>query len=415
VPLILAFHGLGSNATQQEAYTGMSASSDAPGGGYIVAYPEGVPLSGGTQHWNTTLLPPPEPNDVAFVDQLITALSNQLCIDHTRVYATGMSNGGMMSSRLACSLSERIAAVAPVAGAYYPPVFTFLPNETCEDTRPVPFIAFHGTEDNTVPWDGGPGLGGAVFRLPIDNDTADDDVMQSWSGHNGCTSGRQEQQATANVRLISYTGCDDEATVQLYAVDGGGHTWPDATVGQTTHEINANDLMWEFFQDHPLGGPAQLTPSPTPTPKNPALDTDGDTVPNNADLDDDADGCLDTDEEQVTKLSYATGGWRNPHNFWDFFDVWTHPQGNPSGWERNRVVTVSDVLAVGSRFGPGALPPDPFAAALTPPSTEMGYHTAYDRGAIIGADSWDRAPPDGTINIADDILGAAAQFNHNCT
>jgi polyhydroxybutyrate depolymerase len=257
VPLVLNFHGLGSTALAQEAYSEFSTKADTEG--FIVAYPQGLPLGGPTNyHFNAWQLPPSEPDDVGFASQILTALGGQLCVDMNRLYSTGMSNGGMMSVRLACSMADRIAAVAPVTGAYYPPMALDLnPAETCPMSTPVPFIAFHGTADTVVPYNGG--AGAVTYRLPIDDATPADDVMQSWAAHNGCTSGRQESQVDTEVRLIEYSGCSAGADVQLYAVDGGGHTWPGAvdipSLGYTTHQISATDLIWAFFEAHPLGDP----------------------------------------------------------------------------------------------------------------------------------------------------------------
>jgi len=424
VPLVLNMHGLGSNAYEQHFYTALYATAESPGGGFIVIEPEGNIIEpGGARHWNTTQLPPPERDDVAFIGELLNSVELKLCIDKSRIFSTGMSNGGLMSTRLACSLSSRIAAIAPVAGWYYPPIFDIFPNETCPDTRPVPIIAFHGTADTTVPFIGGPSPFGVDFRLPIDNDTANPDVMASWAAHDGCTSGRQTSQVTANVVLVQYTGCTSGATVELYRVEGGTHTWPDAAIdlpGQvTTHEISANALMWAFFQQHPLG---PKSAPPTATPKNPDADTDGDTVPNSADTDDDNDGCLDTAENQVTKNSETTGGRRNPHVFWDFYDVWTRPDpvGQPNFWVRDKFVSAGgDVLTVARRFGatrPGGPPTKgtALAEALTPPVSDTGYHASLDRGPLVGPNPWNLGPADGFIGAAPDVLGVARQFGHNC-
>ena len=171
-----------------------------------------------------------------------------------------------MSVRLACSLSDRIAAIGLVAGAYYPPdALDKNAGEDCPGTVPMPVIAFHGVSDWAVPFDGGSGVVGDVtftFRLPIDNGTAIEDVMADWSAHNRCTGGRQESQFDTEVRLIEYESCGNNATVQLYAVDGGGHTWPGAPdlpwLGYTTHQVNATDLMESFFTAHTLVQPASV-------------------------------------------------------------------------------------------------------------------------------------------------------------
>ena len=181
------------------------------------------------------------------------ALEAELCIDSARVFSTGISNGGQLSVRLACDLSDRIAAIAPVAGLYFPPFASDIPEPGCLSTRPVPVIAFHGTADMIVLFEGGDDFLGHRQR------SIEDEIMPDWAAHNGCASVPMEEQVTQNVRLVRYEECDEGATVELYAIDGGGHQWSDATfdrtlprTGSTTHEISANDLMWDFFQVHPL-------------------------------------------------------------------------------------------------------------------------------------------------------------------
>jgi polyhydroxybutyrate depolymerase len=270
VPVVLAMHGAGSNALEQEVYSAFSVKSDAEG--FIVAYPQGIVTGVPFTHFNAWQLPtPPEPDDVAYPGAILNALETQLCVDRSRVYSTGMSNGAMMSVRLACSLSSRIAAIGPVAGSYYPPMSTASvnPAETCPDTAARPVIAFHGTADTSVPFNGGPGGNGVIYRLPIDDDTPAEDVMADWAAHNGCAGARQETQIDTEVRLIQYGSCTDNAIVQLYAVDGGGHTWPGSFdvpgLGYVTQQIDATDLIWSFFTQFTL----------------PDLDTD--LVPDNVD------------------------------------------------------------------------------------------------------------------------------------
>jgi len=386
VPLILSFHGLGSNALEQELYSAFSPRADAPDGGFIAVYPQGLDTPLGTEHFNAWQLPPSFNDDVAFTSDVLDELQSELCVDSKRIFSSGMSNGAMMSVRLACSLSSRIAAIAPVAGAYYPPMALNLnPGETCPDTRPAPVLAFHGTADNTVPFLGGSGGAGGIpitFRLPIDNATPDDDVMQSWASHNGCAGARQESAVSAEVRFVSYDSCLDGADVQLYIVDGGGHTWPGAIdlpgLGYTTHDIDATDVAWQFFQAHPL------VPA--------TADTDGDTVPNATDDDDDNDGCTDLAEQQKALGSEATGGRRDPFNSWDFYDT-----------NSDRVVDLLyDIFGVAAAYG------------LTP--SDPGYSASLDRLAPASwDDAWDMRAPDGTIDLLTDIFGVARQFGHDCS
>ena len=271
LPLVFNFHGLTGTAAGQADYSGLNAKAEAAG--FITVTPQGLATALLiVSHWNSALVPPEtgEPDDVGFVEDLLDSLESQLCIDPARVYSTGMSFGALMSVRLGCSLSDRIAAIAPVAGVYWPPVWepwlvpgtevTIDEPAGCPSkTRPVPVIAFHGSADTIVPFDGGPTSlpFDIIFRLSIE------EAVAEWAMSNGCDSLPQEAQAAPGVRLVSYEGCDESALVELYVVEdvdgdgpnteGGGHTWPDATQGDTTHEISANDLMWDFFVAHPRG------------------------------------------------------------------------------------------------------------------------------------------------------------------
>ncbi|MEX2159056.1 MAG: PHB depolymerase family esterase [Dehalococcoidia bacterium] len=259
-PLVLNFHGLGSNSQDQADYTGLPDKADEEG--FIVVMPQGlvtdlIPIP----HWNNTLLEP-SPNDVAFVRDLIDQLEAELCIDPARVFSTGMSMGAMISTRLACDLSDRIAAIAPVAGLYFPPLADELPEVAeCNSSRPVPIIAFHGTDDPIVPFNGGlPSDEDFDFRLHFHD--IDGVVIETWAAHNGCNAEPSREPVTAGVYRLRYTGCNDGADIELYVIDGGGHTWPDATsdeegLGFTTHEISANDLLWDFFEQHPLVAAAE--------------------------------------------------------------------------------------------------------------------------------------------------------------
>lgn len=258
VPVVFNFHGLGGTASGQQLFSGLPAKADTAG--FIVVAPQGLTtetevLPDPIAHWNIVAAPPEtgQPDDVAFIAELLDALESQLCVDSARVYSTGMSNGAQMSVRLACSLSERIAAFAPVAGVYFPPVSVDIaPDESCPDTRPASIIAFHGTADPIIPFDGGPGIFDFTFR------DIDDEILPQWAERNGCASVPTDEQVTKGVRLVRYEECDQGATVELYVIEGGGHTWP------ATPEISATDLMWEFFQAHALAAAQEPTPTPTP-------------------------------------------------------------------------------------------------------------------------------------------------------
>ncbi len=252
MPLVFNWHGLGGTASDQQQYSELPVKADEAE--FIIVAPQR--LVSQAQHNFTKS--PARADDVAFTGDILDELQAELCIDSARVFSTGMSNGAQMSIRLACNLSERIAAVAPVAGAYYPPFAVGFQEPGCVSTRAAALIAFHGTADDAFPFTGGQGIFGLIYR------SFEDEIMPDWAEHNGCTIGPVHEPVTANVRLVRYEGCDENATVELYVVEGGIHVWPgaqDLDQPDVNDEISANDLMWDFFQAHPLatvGGIAEL-------------------------------------------------------------------------------------------------------------------------------------------------------------
>ncbi len=266
VPLVLNLHGHSDDAERQASYSRLPGKADEAG--FILVSPDGTetPRDPG-RHWVYTLLDrlidPEAPDDLAFFGALLDDLESQLCIDPVRIFVTGMSNGAFMTSRLACNLSDRIAAFAPVAGVYFPPWSTTLQFEPACGTKPSPVIAFHGDADTNVPFVGGPLNGNYTFQLRhIENA-----VIPDWAAHNGCDTEPARERVAEHVRLVRYEDCDRGATVELYVVEGGGHAWPGGEcrqdLGCPTQEISANDLMWEFFAAHPL---VDASASPTVQP-----------------------------------------------------------------------------------------------------------------------------------------------------
>jgi polyhydroxybutyrate depolymerase len=211
--------------------------------GLIVAYPagSGVPRVFPMEGQALT-------EDIKFISDLIDKLTTDFNIDRTRIYADGLSNGGGMAFALSCAMSDRIAAAGMVAAAQ------LLPSSWCTDPRPVPMIAFHGTADPIVPYEGG-----TTWKTPtrrpfpsVPSWTAD------WARRNRCEPGGVESVVSARVTRLEYTNCADNAAVVLYTIRGGGHSWPGARpsaewwVGPTNREIDATALMWAFFREHPL-------------------------------------------------------------------------------------------------------------------------------------------------------------------
>jgi polyhydroxybutyrate depolymerase len=248
--LVLNLHGSGSTASQQELFSGMDTTADADH--FIVAYPQGLIASGSGFDWNVpaeplfggSAVPKGAANDVEFLAGLVPALAARYCIDEHRVFATGVSGGGRMSSQLACDAPTTFAAVAPVAGLRYP--------SPCPSHQAVPVITFHGTADPVDPFNGN-GQKYWTYSVAV--------AAQRWAAHDGC-------KATPRVThdngytLTAYSGCAASTSVELFAIAGEGHEWPGgphlpgqftAILGPQSNAVNANDVMWAFFTSHTEG------------------------------------------------------------------------------------------------------------------------------------------------------------------
>ncbi len=223
VPLVLNWHGRGSSAIAQEIYSGMTPLADREG--FILVSPEGV----GRQFLTVAGV-----DDVQFARDLVERLAGEFCLDLGKVFSTGMSNGGFMSTQLACRAPDLVAAVAPVTGQ--------TPASNCVGGG-VPTLGFFGMDDQVVPF--GPGL--ILGAVPYQGTEA---AMADWAVQNGCAGEYVEMQVSEHVVLREWEGC--RAYTAYYAVEGGGHTWPGAGLnvpglGATTQEISATELIWEFF------------------------------------------------------------------------------------------------------------------------------------------------------------------------
>ena len=257
LPVVLSFHGGGELAENRPEVDGFMTLGYQ--NGFVSVYPQGLvgdagPVSGVTG-WDIEATSVDEP---AFVAALLDELGTQVCIDESRVYAAGISNGGAMALLLACELSDRIAAVASVEGAVLEP--------GCSgDPSPVPTIAFHGLDDTIVPYAGSTSSGGGFPPVL--------DVMAARAAINGCTGDPTVETVSPTAERSSWNGCT--APVVLYTLGNHGHAWPGhplpvsqdqlasyippnmsgaltadefaANMLLTNIDIDASDLIWEFF------------------------------------------------------------------------------------------------------------------------------------------------------------------------
>lgn len=252
VPLVLALHGRLGDGEGQEKLTHMDVTSDKHG--FLVVYPDGINRSWADGRAAT----PAEKkgvDDVKFLSALIDQLAQQYKTDYSRIYATGMSNGGFMSGRLACELSDRIAAVAIVAASLSDNLA-----ESCHPAEPVSVLILQGTNDPLVPFDGGP-LGKNGDRGQV---LSHEMAIQKWVQLDGCKETKKAVQsadpsgssATLDAPVI-HTACRGGVEVADYVVVNGGHTWPggkqylpEAIIGKTARDVDASELIWQFFAKH---------------------------------------------------------------------------------------------------------------------------------------------------------------------
>jgi polyhydroxybutyrate depolymerase len=251
-PVVLAFHGAWMNGPMMAVFTGLNSKADAAG--FIVAYPNGTGLAQSSLFFNAWAEPKEggPPDDVKFTAKMIDDLEARLNVDPKRVYATGMSNGGMMCYRLAAELSERVAAIAPVGGT--------VAMGMKAPKRAVSVIHFHGTEDRLVPFNGK----GSVFsRFVKFRFTPIPEVIAMWVKIDGCPAEPKVTELPDKVedgtRVVEkvYGPGKDGAEVVLVEIEGGGHTWPGKKppvdfIGKSTMDISANDMIWDFFERHPM-------------------------------------------------------------------------------------------------------------------------------------------------------------------
>ena len=244
-PLVFNFHGLTGTSTIAMWHADFRLIADTAN--FIIVHPQGLLNSSGVTHWNigqtgTSI------NDIDFVSALLDSLSSDYNIAQDRIYSTGMSNGGYMSYRLACELSDKIAAIAPVAGSY----ISYMLN-SCNPIHPTPIIHIHGEADSSCIYLGKP----AVESIPS--------IMDFWVNHNFCDTQAVLTQVP-NINLFDSSVVEhyvwkngfSGVEVEHYKIINGGHTWPGSLFpnnnGLTNYDINASTEIWRFFSKYDING-----------------------------------------------------------------------------------------------------------------------------------------------------------------
>lgn len=260
-PLVFALHGRGSNGLGMILLSRRGFDDLADRDGFIMVYPDGIELN-----WNDGRMDE-EANDrahreniddVGFISALIDHMTEVYNADPKRVYVTGISNGAIMSYRLACELSHRIVAIAPVDGSMSYVMFPF-----CHPSRPISVLAINNQNDPLVPYEGGD-INGKIRRIKLGKVLSVDESIGFWVGRNECKTipvvteepDRDPGDGT-RVHRREYTDGIEGTEVILYSIDGGGHTWPGGIqylpawiIGKTSRDIDANEVIWKFFKKH---------------------------------------------------------------------------------------------------------------------------------------------------------------------
>jgi polyhydroxybutyrate depolymerase len=265
LPLVLSFHGGAGTGARHEATVRFRPKADERG--FLLVTPEGTgPRDGAAQTWNAGnccgRARDTKVDDVGFVRDLLDAVQKEACVDPKRVFATGFSNGSMLSHRLGCELADRIAAIAPVGGGLgdedrdaIPPRKLF----ECRPPRPVPVLAIHGLEDGCYPYAGGAGEG-----LSGETKIGIRDSMSRWTSINRCSPKTWITYERGAAKCMSWAACAAETT--LCTIEDGGHAWPGTSArtsfgivfcggGVVSRDLIATDAIWDFFATHPMTRP----------------------------------------------------------------------------------------------------------------------------------------------------------------
>lgn len=224
-PLLLAFHGAGGTGRFMEGYSGLTAPLNAAGA--VGVFPDAE-----DGRWRLDEDDAATDGDLAFARALLDALEATICVDARRVWATGVSNGGGFTARLACVMADRLAAVAVVAGGY-----SSLPD--CRPSRPVSVLEVHGTADPIVPYRGSPRSGRRGAVRPW---------LDGWAQRNGCRAAPGLRRVAPRVDRFTWTGCRKGTTVAHVRIAGGVHQWPGASPPDAGPQVRfaTAGQIWRF-------------------------------------------------------------------------------------------------------------------------------------------------------------------------
>lgn len=246
-PLLLALHGGGGNMDFQADDERYGLISKSESEGFIAVFPNGYSKrnSGRLATWNAGACcggaRDENIDDVGFLRRVVANITRQMNIDRKRIYAAGMSNGGMMAYRLACEMSDVFRAIAAVGGTDN--------TNGCQPKHPVAVLHIHALDDSHVLFNGGAGPG-VPRKAAVTDFTSVPGTAAKWAGLNGCASPPKRILEKAGAYCDLHAPCRSGPEVQLCVTETGGHSWPGAVKsrGDTPSQaINANDVMWDFF------------------------------------------------------------------------------------------------------------------------------------------------------------------------
>jgi len=246
IPIVFAFHG-GGGVMDYLANERYGFKSKADKSGFIVVFPNGYSnfRSGKFATWNAggccANARDKNIDDIGFIRAMIKDITSKMNIDKTRIFATGMSNGGMLSYRVACELSDVFKAIASVAGTDS--------TSNCKPVKPISIMHIHAKDDERVFFNGGAGF---KNRAKVTDFTSVPDTISKWVALNGCQNKPDRVKSVNGAYCDLYSGCKDGVQVKLCVTETGGHSWPCGTKRRADNPpstaISANDEIWSFFQ-----------------------------------------------------------------------------------------------------------------------------------------------------------------------